>query len=96
MAGITGKEIRETREKLGLSATALAWVLWVFPSTVYRWEAAKEPPIDPLQAELLRGLIGIAKDPSAPAWAEKLFDFTRIGSLRAIIERMSERPKGKR
>ena len=52
---ITGNDVRALRTALGLSASALAAVLGVSLSTVYRWEGRGDLPVpmEPLQAQLL-------------------------------------------
>jgi len=52
---ITGNDVRALRTVLSLSASALAAVLGVSLSTVYRWEARGDLPVpmEPLQTQLL-------------------------------------------
>lgn len=53
---MTGSAVKALRTRLGLEPFAFAAVLGVHVSSVYRWETAESPHIDPLQREILLGL----------------------------------------
>jgi transcriptional regulator with XRE-family HTH domain len=64
---MTGRQIRRLREELGLDPFALAGVLGVHVSTIYRWEAhAGNVRMDPLQAQIMEALRArVAAQPQA-------------------------------
>jgi len=54
---MTGRQIRRLREQLRLDPFALAGVLGVHVSTIYRWESSTvDVKMDPLQALLMERL----------------------------------------
>jgi hypothetical protein len=53
---MTGEDVTHVREWLGVDPFALAAVLGVHVSSIYRWEKTKEPNIDPLQKSILVAL----------------------------------------
>lgn len=66
---MTGKQIRKLSQQLDLDAFALAGVLGVHVSTIYRWEAAHaDVKMDPLQAQIMERLRAhVAAKPQAAA-----------------------------
>lgn len=56
---LTGARIAAVRTALGLNAFAFAAALGVHVSSVFRWEAAKAPVIDPLQRDILTRLVAL-------------------------------------
>lgn len=53
---MTGEEVANIRDRMGLDPFAFAAVLGVSVSTIYRWEATPVPEINPLQRDILAGL----------------------------------------
>lgn len=53
---MTGAVVTSVREDLGLDPFAFAAVLGVHVSSIYRWEKAAKPNIDPLQTEIIAEL----------------------------------------
>jgi DNA-binding XRE family transcriptional regulator len=50
---MTGSDVKQVREAMGLDPFAFAETIGVHVSSVYRWEAAKEPSIDRLQEQII-------------------------------------------
>lgn len=57
MTVMRGYSVKRVRVGLGIDAFALAAMLGVHVSTIYRWEGALSIAMDPLQRELMQKLI---------------------------------------
>jgi transcriptional regulator with XRE-family HTH domain len=53
---MTGGAVKRIRTRLGLDPFVFATMLGVHVSSVYRWEQAENPRVDPLQRAILAGL----------------------------------------
>lgn len=85
---MTGRSICKLRGKLGLDPFALAGVLGVHVSTVYRWEAnPNETKMDPLQDLILQRLRDcvITKPETATRLGQAIVDgLVRGGTIAAL------------
>lgn len=81
---MTGADVSGVRERLGLSTAELAGILCVQPSTVYRWERAPAPAIDPLHRQLVLQLYGLSVAPKAVTWGKALKDGLKVGPTYAL------------
>ena len=69
---ITGSDLRQLRETLGLDSFAFAKLLGVATSTVYRWEGLgpKAVNMDPMQRQLVEALIAKLESTKAQGRAD--------------------------
>jgi transcriptional regulator with XRE-family HTH domain len=81
---MTGADVSGVRERLGLTTAELAGILCVQPSTVYRWEAAPAPAIDPLYRQLVLQLYGLSVAPRAVTWGKALKEGLKVGPTYAL------------
>ena len=92
---ITGYEIRQLRETLGMSVPHFAELLGIHLATVYRWEStgAKAPPLGPLHQRLLAHLKQQANAKTLKArdqWAGELLQAVLVGgTLVALAQLLS-------
>lgn len=79
-----GIAIEFARVRLRLSKSALARILGVSPSAVYRWEHATEPATDPFHERLLEVLITVSNFPRAAELGLELEKASIEDPLRAL------------
>lgn len=79
-----GKSIERARRRLGLSKSSLGRILGADPSTVYRWEHAKSPSIDPFHEKLLAIVVNIAALPRASDLGMELEKASEDDPLRGL------------
>jgi transcriptional regulator with XRE-family HTH domain len=81
---MTGSEVTGIRERLGLTVAELARILCVNPATVYRWEGAAMPAIDPLHRQLVLQLYGLSVATRAATWGKALRQGLTVGPTYAL------------
>jgi transcriptional regulator with XRE-family HTH domain len=81
---LQGMSIEFARTRLRLSKSALARILGVDPSAIYRWEHAREPSIDPFHERLLEVVITISTFPRSAELGLELEKASMEDPLRAL------------
>ena len=81
---MTGTEITEIRDRLGISTADLARILCVNPSTAYRWEGSAAPAIDPIYRQLVLQMYGLSVHKLAATYGRALKDGLKVGPTFAL------------
>lgn len=84
MESMQGRAIERARRRLGLSKSSLGRILGTDPSTIYRWEHARSPSIDPFHAKLLAIVVDIAALPRASDLGMELEEASEDDPLRGL------------
>lgn len=100
---ITGTEIKQLRDTLGMSVPHFAELLGIHLATVYRWESvgSNAPPLGPLHQRLLAHLqqqANVRALKIRQQWAGQLLQAVLIGGTLAALAQLlsNEKPKKKR
>lgn len=84
---MTGRSIKEIRDKLGMNVHAFAAVLGVHVSTIYRWEQHSGVVVTaPLQGALLDGLSRVASAQIGASATRALVKGGPLAGLRVLID----------
>jgi len=82
---MTAFDLKDARDRLGLSRAELAQILGVGFSTIYRWEELPVQRMDPFHRQLCLQVLGIATHELAHVYGRALRDALKSSSTYALF-----------